>query len=75
MWILGTSEHAEKSLVEIKKDRHWLIIIGNEQEGMRRLTKDKCDDICTIPHLGGVTSLNASVATGVMLAHFQMYAQ
>jgi 23S rRNA (guanosine2251-2'-O)-methyltransferase len=68
LWILGTSEHAEQSINQVKLDRHWMIVVGNEQEGMRRLTMEKCDHICSIPSQGGVTSLNASVATGVMLA-------
>jgi len=43
------------------------IVIGNEGEGIHRLTKELCDDTLTIPQFGKVNSLNASVATGVIL--------
>lgn len=43
------------------------IVIGNEGEGIHRLTKELCDDTLTIPQFGKVNSLNASVATGVVL--------
>lgn len=43
------------------------IVIGSEGEGVSRLTKEKCDGIVTIPMHGQVNSLNASVATGVVL--------
>jgi len=43
------------------------IVIGNEGEGIHRLTKELCDDTLTIPQYGKVNSLNASVAAGVLL--------
>ena len=43
------------------------IVIGNEGDGIRPLTKQLCDDIITIPQFGKINSLNASVATGVVL--------
>ena len=70
LWILGTSEHAKDPLHKIAKDRPWLIVMGNEEKGIRRLTEESCDMMCTISGKGaGVTSLNVSVATGVLLAH------
>jgi 23S rRNA (guanosine2251-2'-O)-methyltransferase len=70
LWILGTSEHAKQSLADVEKDRPWLIVMGNEENGMRRLTEEACDVTCTIPNRGpGVTSLNVSVATGILLNH------
>ena len=70
MWILGTSEHAKESIKDIDRDRAWLLVIGNEEKGIRRLTEEACDMMCTIPGEGsGVTSLNAAVATGVLLSH------
>ncbi|MBO5926286.1 MAG: 23S rRNA (guanosine(2251)-2'-O)-methyltransferase RlmB [Clostridia bacterium] len=41
------------------------IVVGGEDTGVNRLTKEKCDVIMTIPMLGKVNSLNASVACGV----------
>jgi 23S rRNA (guanosine2251-2'-O)-methyltransferase len=70
LWILGTSEHAKDSLKKMDTDRAWLLVMGNEEKGLRRLTEESCDMMCTIPGSGkGVTSLNVSVATGVLLSH------
>jgi 23S rRNA (guanosine2251-2'-O)-methyltransferase len=70
LWILGTSEHARESVKTLKNDRPWLLVMGNEEKGIRRLTEEACDMMCTIPGTGkGVSSLNVSVATGVLLSH------
>jgi len=69
LWILGTSEHAKESVKTLKHDRPWLLVMGNEEKGLRRLTEESCDMMCTIPGAGhGVTSLNVSVATGILLS-------
>lgn len=70
VWVLGTSEHAERDLKDIPNDRPWLIVVGNEESGMRRLTSEHCDDVCRISPLGQTTSLNVSVATGILVHHF-----
>lgn len=69
LWILGTSEHAEQSLSQITPDRPWLLILGNEETGMRRLTKDKCDTLCQIAPKGTITSLNVSAAAAICIHH------
>lgn len=69
LWVLGTSEHAETDLKSVATDRPWLVIVGNEESGLRRLTKEKCDQLIAIPCHGEVTSLNVSVATGIVLSH------
>ena len=68
LWILGTSEHAHDELGSVSKDRPWLLVLGNEEKGMRRLTQDSCDLLCKIPPAGRVTSLNVSVAAGIMIS-------
>jgi len=69
LWILGTSEHAEMSWRSVPRDRDWLLVLGNEEKGMRRLTAESCDMVCQIPPAGkGVTSLNVSVAAGVLIS-------
>ncbi len=68
MWVLGSSEHAEMPLSEVDHDRRWLVVIGNEEKGLRRLTLENCDMTCKIPPQGDVTSLNVSVAAGIMMA-------
>lgn len=74
LWALGTSEHAKQSVTKLKLDRNWLIILGNEEKGMRRLVQETCDDLCTIPSQGKVDSLNVSVAAGIVIAHFSLHA-
>lgn len=69
VWILGTSEHAARPLGEVPRDRPWLIVLGNEEAGLRRLVLESCDEVCAVPPKGSVvTSLNVSVATGILLA-------
>ena len=41
------------------------LVVGGEDSGVKRLTKEKCDKILSIPLLGSVNSLNASVALGI----------
>lgn len=70
LWILGTSEHAKESIKSIKNDRPWLLVVGNEEKGLRRLTEESCDMMCTIPSAENVVgSLNVSVATGILLSY------
>jgi 23S rRNA (guanosine2251-2'-O)-methyltransferase len=70
LWILGTSEHAKESLFKVQRDRPWLLVVGNEEKGMRRLTEESCDMLCSIPAQSNiVTSLNVSVAAGIAIAH------
>ncbi len=68
VWVLGTSEHATKDVNEIDRDRRWLVVVGNEEKGLRRLTLENCDDLCGLQPRGEVTSLNVSVAVGSVLA-------
>ena len=68
VWVLGTSEHAERDLSQVDKARPWLLVLGNEEKGLRRLTSEHCDDLCRITPRGEIASLNVSVAAGVMMA-------
>lgn len=68
LWVLGTSEHASQDIREVDRDRAWLLVIGNEQKGLRRLTSEQCDMLCQIEPRGEVTSLNASVAAGICMS-------
>ena len=67
LWILGTAEEASREVGEIPCDRSWLIVMGNEEQGLRRLVRERCDELCRISGSTGLTSLNVSVATGVVL--------
>lgn len=68
LWVLGSSEHAQDDLESIPRDRPWLLVLGNEEKGLRRLTSESCDLLCKIPSLGEVGSLNVSVAAGIMIS-------
>lgn len=68
LWILGSSEHANDRLESIPRDRPWLLVLGNEEKGMRRLTEESCDMLCKIAPRGQVTSLNVSVAAGILIS-------
>lgn len=68
LWILGTSEHAEKDLREVPRDRPWLLVLGNEERGLRSLSLKTCDEVCRLTPRGAVASLNVSVAAGVLMA-------
>jgi 23S rRNA (guanosine2251-2'-O)-methyltransferase len=68
VWVLGSSEHAERDVTQIPRDRPWLLVIGNEEHGLRRLSQELCDDVCRITPRGPLGSLNASVAAGVLMA-------
>jgi 23S rRNA (guanosine2251-2'-O)-methyltransferase len=68
LWVLGTSEHADTDVAQIDRDRCWLLVLGNEERGLRRLTLEKCDQTCRLTPRGPITSLNVSVAAGALMA-------
>lgn len=66
-WIIGTSDHGTIKIGELKNILPACIVIGGEGKGMRRLTEEKCDYTVSIPLKGKVSSLNASVAAGIVI--------
>lgn len=67
IWIVGADERAEKTLYESELPASIAWVVGAEGEGMRRLTRERCDLLARIPMHGSVASLNVSVASGVCL--------
>ena len=67
IWIVGANEQAEKTLYESELPEAIAWVLGAEGEGMRRLTRERCDLLARIPMRGSVASLNVSVASGVCL--------
>jgi 23S rRNA (guanosine2251-2'-O)-methyltransferase len=67
IWVVGTSDDAEKNLYQSDFKSPTALVLGSEGEGMRRLTRDTCDYLISIPMFGSVESLNVSVASGVCL--------
>jgi 23S rRNA (guanosine2251-2'-O)-methyltransferase len=66
-WIIGAGPEGETAPEDLPSLRPAVIIIGSEGEGMRRLTREKCDYVVSIPLRGKIASLNASVAAGILL--------
>ncbi|QLB39451.1 23S rRNA (guanosine(2251)-2'-O)-methyltransferase RlmB [Mannheimia pernigra] len=67
IWIVGTAGEATSSIYEAKLTGSIALVMGAEGDGMRRLTREHCDQLISIPMAGSVSSLNVSVATGVCL--------
>lgn len=67
VWLIGTDDQASDSMhaVDARQPMAW--VMGAEGEGMRRLTRETCDQLVNIPMLGSVESLNVSVASAVCL--------
>lgn len=65
-WVIGTDMEGTP-YTKIDYKGKIVIVIGNEGNGMSRLVKEACDFIATIPMHGTTNSLNASVATGIVL--------
>ena len=68
VWIAGADERAEQNLYEARLNGPLGWVLGAEGEGMRRLTREHCDQLVRIPMLGTVESLNVSVTAGICLA-------
>ncbi|WP_246017186.1 23S rRNA (guanosine(2251)-2'-O)-methyltransferase RlmB [Cohnella phaseoli] len=67
LWIAGADVGAKEGFYETNLTGPLAIVIGNEGQGLSRLVKERCDFILSLPMAGQINSLNASVATGVIL--------
>ena len=67
VWLIGTAGEAKATLYQADFKGPVALVMGAEGKGMRRLTREHCDQLINIPMLGHVDSLNVSVATGVCL--------
>ena len=67
VWVYGAAGEATQSLYDIDCRGAIALIMGSEGDGLRRLTRDRCDGLFALPMVGSVESLNVSVATGVCL--------
>ena len=65
--VIGTDAEATQDIYAAEWPAATAWVLGAEGDGMRRLTKETCDQLVTIPMLGSVQSLNVSVAAGVCL--------
>ena len=67
IWVVGAEGEAETDLHGFKHTGALAWVLGAEGEGLRRLTKETCDELVRIPMLGSVESLNVSVSAGICL--------
>ncbi len=67
VWIYGFAGEAEASLYALDLKGNVALVMGGEGDGLRRLTRENCDQLVKIPMPGEFESLNVSVATGVAL--------
>lgn len=67
IWLIGASDDADRNIYTGDFSGPTALVMGSEGEGMRRLTRETCDILVSIPMSGSVESLNVSVAAGVCL--------
>ncbi|MDD5541866.1 MAG: 23S rRNA (guanosine(2251)-2'-O)-methyltransferase RlmB [Acidobacteriia bacterium] len=69
IWIVGVEADAEKRWTEVDFRDPVALVFGSEGEGMRRLVREHCDWVVSLPlnRGGGVSSLNVSVAAGILM--------
>jgi 23S rRNA (guanosine2251-2'-O)-methyltransferase len=67
VWTIGLAGDAEEAYTEVDWTLPSALVLGAEGSGLRRLIRETCDRVVSIPMLGVVDSLNVSVAAGVVL--------
>ena len=67
VFVVGTAGEATQSLYDVDQKRAFAWVLGAEGEGLRQLTRKRCDELASIPMAGSVESLNVSVAAAVCL--------
>jgi 23S rRNA (guanosine2251-2'-O)-methyltransferase len=67
VWIVGTAGEAETVIYDADLRGPLALVLGGEEKGLRRLTREHCDLLVSLPLAGVVESLNVSVAAGICL--------
>lgn len=67
VWVVGLAGETDKTIYEYAFEGAIAVILGAEEKGLRRLTREHCDALVKIPMQGQVESLNVSVACGISL--------
>jgi 23S rRNA (guanosine2251-2'-O)-methyltransferase len=67
IWVVGVEADGDKTCWEADFTGSIALVLGSEGKGIRRLVREHCDWVVSIPMFGQVNSLNVSVATGVVL--------
>ena len=66
-WVAGADKDGEKAYYEADLTGPLVLVVGSEGRGMSRLTKEACDFIVSMPMVGRINSLNASVAGSILM--------
>ncbi|MGQ9560263.1 MAG: 23S rRNA (guanosine(2251)-2'-O)-methyltransferase RlmB [Candidatus Oleimicrobiaceae bacterium] len=67
LWLCGATEDGQRCYTEVDLTGPIGLVLGSEGRGLRRLTRERCDFLIRIPMHGKISSLNVSVAAGVLL--------
>ena len=67
VWTVGLDERATQSYDELDYNMNCALVLGAEGKGLHDLVRRKCDLLVSIPMMGSVTSLNVSVAGGIVM--------
>jgi RNA methyltransferase, TrmH family len=68
--VIGTSAHADLDFQQFEPRRPWVLVMGGEQKGLSGEQLDACDAAVSLPMRGHASSLNVSVAAGILLYQF-----
>jgi 23S rRNA (guanosine2251-2'-O)-methyltransferase len=71
VWVVGLDERGEKTYDELDYNMNCAIVMGAEGKGLHDLVRRKCDMLVSIPMMGAVSSLNVSVAGGIVMYEVQ----
>ena len=67
MWVVGVEQSGDMNYTEYDYTGAVALVFGSEGQGLHRLVRERCDTVVSIPMRGHITSLNVSVATGIVL--------
>jgi len=67
IWVVGAEAGGDQVYWDADLARPLALVLGGEDRGVRRLVREKCDYLVSLPLAGKIPSLNVSVATGILL--------
>ena len=67
VWVVGVESSGQMAYTDFNYSGATALVFGGEGGGLHRLVRERCDAVVSIPMRGKVTSLNVSVAVGVVL--------
>lgn len=67
-WIIGTAADGPHSIYRFDWKRDVVLVMGGEQKGLARLSRERCHAVVRVPGPGRMASLNVSVACGILLS-------